>query len=469
MRIILRSSGDDRKYGIPIETRQPISKREDYIVNWKEEYKRKFVSPEEAVRIIESGDTVIIPVATEVKALSRAVMSRGDELEDVKVLIRMPQSDFGWFGEGISDTFNVILDTQPGSIGAKAMSEKGLDLIPFLYALRFKGEHDARRKSQDIDVVMIVVSPPDKHGFCSFGLYLSHKKDYTMRAKKVLAEVSDRPAMIVRTPGDNYIHVSEIDLFVEHEPVPIKQPGQKYTQLDRQIAEYVSTIVGDGDTLELGPGLASSLPGLGTFDDKRDLGVHSPIIGPELLELIRRGIVTGKCKNLHPGKCVSSGFRWIENEEDIAFIDGNPIFEVRSSSYINDIRVIASNDRMVAINGILAIDLAGQIAADSVGTRMFGGAGGQVDFGIGSVLSKGGCSISILHSTASKGTVSRIVPAFEPGTLTSIPWTFADYVVTEYGIAKLLGESRRQRAEELIGVAHPDFRSKLMIQARKLF
>jgi len=438
-------------------------------VGWQDEYKRKFVSPEEAVKIIESGDTVAIPVATEACALSKALMNRKDELKNVSILLRMPRFDLGWLGRDFGETFTVILDTQPASVGAKAMREKGLDLMTFLYGLRFKAQHDPRREAGVIDVVMIVVSPPDKHGFCSFGLYLSHKKDYAGRAKRVLAEVSDTPNMRVRTPGDNYIHISDIDFFVEHIPVAIQEPQQKYTQIDKQIAEYVSTIVRDGDTLELGPGLASSLPGLGVFDDRYDLGIHSPIIGPGLLELVRRGIVNGKSKNIHPGKSVSSGFRWVESEEDIAFIDGNPAFEIRSTSYVNDINVIAANDRIVAINGILAIDLAGQIAADSVGMRMFGGAGGQVDFAIGSVLSKGGCSIALLRSTTSKDSVSRIVPAFEPGTIVSIPWTFVDYVASEYGIANLLGKSRRQRAEELIAIAHPDFRAELAIQAKKLF
>jgi 4-hydroxybutyrate CoA-transferase len=438
-------------------------------VSWQEEYKAKCVSPEEAVDIVESGETVIIPVATEVQALSKALMNRKDELQNVNVLLRMPRCDLGWLGGEFGDAFNVILDTQPASVGAKFMNEKGLDLIPFLYSLRFKGENDPRREAQNVDVVMIVVSPPDEKGFCSFGLYLSHKKDYTSRAKRVLAEVSDSPAVTLRTPGDNYIHVSDIDHFVEHIPVPIKEPQQEHDQLDKKIAQYVATILRDGDTLELGPGLAASLPFLGTFDDKQELGIHSPIIGPGLLDLVKQGIVTGKRKNLHPGKSVSTGFRWIESEEDIAFINGNQTFEIHGSSYVNDISVIASNDRMVAINGILAIDLAGQVAADSVGTRMFGGAGGQVDFGIGSVLSQGGCSIAILRSTASKGTVSRIVPSFEPGTIVSLPWTFADYVITEYGIAKLLGKSHRRRAEELIAIAHPDFRGGLTTQAQKLF
>lgn len=256
---------------------------------------------------------------------------------------------------------------------------------------------------------------------------------------------------------------------MEHIPVAIQEPQRKPDQLDKQVAELVSTLVGDGDTIELGPGLASSLPSLGAFDGKHDLGIHSPIIGPGLLELVRQGIVTGRCKNLHPDKSVSTGFRWVESEEDIAFIDGNPVFEVRDTSYVNDIRVIASNDRMVAINGILAVDLAGQLAADSIGTRMLGGAGGLVDFSIGAMLSKGGCSIAVFRSTDSKGTVSRVVPTFEAGTIVTIPWTFADYVVTEYGIAELLGKSRRQRAGELIAIAHPDFRAELAKQAQRLF
>ncbi|MFC1981149.1 acetyl-CoA hydrolase/transferase family protein [Chloroflexota bacterium] len=434
-------------------------------MSWQHEYKRKFVSPEEAVRVIKSGDIVVIPVATEPQALSRALIGRKNELKNVKVQIRLPRCNFGWFDGDFGDAFEVIFDTQPGDPGAKAMREKGLDFLPFLFGLRFKAEDDARRDTDNIDVAMIVVSPPDKNGFCSFGLYLSHKKDYTRRAKLVLAEVSDTPDMNVWMPGDNYIHVSDINFFVKHTPLDIQEEQRSPDQSDKPIAEYVSTIIRNGDTLELGPGVASSLPDLGAFDDKHDLGIHSPVIDAGLLELVKRGIVTGKCKNLHPGKCVSSGFRRIQNEGDLTFIDGNPLFEVFDTSYVNDIRVIASNDRMVAINGVLAIDFAGQIAADSIGMRMFGGAGGQVDFGIGSMLSTGGCSIAVLRSTASRGTISRVVPTFEPGTIASIPWTFADYVVTEYGIAKLFGKTRRQRVEELIATAHPDFRADLVKQS----
>lgn len=426
------------------------------------------MSPEEAVRVVKSGDTVVIPSETEPQALSTALMNRKDELQNVRVLIREPRYDLGWFTGDFGDAFDVVLDSHPGVPGAKAMRERGMDLIPILYGLRFKRVHEARRETENIDVVMIVVSPPDNNGFCSFGLYLGHKKDYVKRAKTVIAEVSDTPDMNLRVAGSNYIHVSDINIFVEHVPVPIQLPQRKPDQINEQIAKYVSTIVRDGDTIQLGIGLPSSLTGLGAFDGKQDLGIHSPVISSELLELVKRGIVTGKRKNLHPDKCVSAGFRGL-TEEDVAFVNGNPIFEVYDTSYVNDIRVIASNDRMTAINGILGIDLSGQIAADTIGRNMLGGAGGQVDFAIGATLSNGGCSIAILRSTTSKGDVSRIVPTFEAGTIVSIPWTFTDYVVTEYGIARLLGKSRQRRVEELIAIAHPDFKEELTRQAQRLF
>ena len=430
-------------------------------MNWKSEYESKWKSPDEAVEMIKSGDTVVIPVATEPVSLSKALMKRKNELRDVNILLRMPRYEFGWLSEDWGESFTVVIDTQPGGVGAKALVGKSIDFLPSLYGLRFKWEEDARREPGRVDVAMVVVSPPDENGFCSFGAYLSHKKDYVDRARTVLAEVSTKRDMNIRLEGDNRVHISRVDAFVEHVPfaAPAAKAGKQ--EFGKEIAAFVSNLVRDGDTLELGPGLPSQLPLMHTFDDKNDLGIHSPIIWPGVLDLIKRGIVTGRNKNIHTGKCVSSGFRSISDPADVDFIDGNPIFEIRSSSYVNHIPIIASNDNMVAINGILAVDLNGQIAADSIGGKMFGGAGGLVDFGMGSMLSKGGSSIFVLRSTAAGGKVSRIVRNLDPGTIVSIPWTFADYVVTEYGVAKLLGKTRRQRAEELIAIAHPDFRDEL--------
>ena len=430
-------------------------------MSWKREYKTKCMSSEAAVRMIASGDTVVIPVATEPVSLSRALINRKNDLANVNILLRMPRCDFGWLSEDFGESFNVLIDTQPGNVGAKAISKKRMDYTPCLYGLRFKYEEDSRREPIALNVVMIVVSPPDKDGFCSFGTYLSHKKDYAVRSEKVLAEVDKNRKMDIKLPGDNRIHVSEIDSFVEHIEFPLPDVERKIDETDRQIAKHVSTIIRDGDTIQLGPGLPAKLPSLGTFNERNDLGIHAPIIWPDMLDLVKSGIITGKYKNIHTGTCISSGFRGIRNPEHIDFIDGYTMFEVRNSSYVNDIRVIAANDRMVSINGILSIDLQGQIAADSIGGRMFGGAGGLVDFSIGSLLSKGGYSIFVLPSTLKEGKSSRIASSFAPGTIVSIPWTFVDYVVTEYGVAKLLGKSRKQRAHELVAVAHPNFRDEL--------
>ena len=411
--------------------------------------------------MIQSGDTVVIPVATEPVNLSMALMKRKDELRDVNIFLRMPRYDLGWLNEDWGKSFKVVIDTQPGNVGAKAITGKSIDFFPSLYGLRFKWEEDARREPGKVDVVMVVVSPPDENGFCSFGTYLSHKKDYVDRARTVLAEVSTKRDMNIRLAGDNRINISQVDAFVEHLPFTAPGAKTKNQEFGEEIAALVSGLVGDGDTLELGPGLPSQLPSMHAFDHKNDLGIHSPIIWPGMLDLIRRGVVTSRNKNINTGKCVSSGFRRISEPDDLDFIDGNPIFEIRSSSYVNQIPIIASNNNMVAINGILAVDLNGQVAADSIGGRMFGGAGGLVDFGIGSMLSQGGSSIFVLRSTASGGKLSRIVKHLEAGTIVSIPWTFVDYVVTEYGVAKLLGKTSQQRAQELIAIAHPDFRDEL--------
>lgn len=431
-------------------------------MDWHSEYKRKWTTPAQAVSTIRSGDKVVIPVATEPVSLSNALIDRKNELSDVKILIRMARCDFGWLSGDLAPAFTVQIDAQPGDAGAKAITAKKTDYAPCLYGLRFKFEDDSRLAHMAYDVAMVVVSPPDRHGFCSFGTYLSHKRDYTTRAKKVLAEVDESREMNIRLPGDNYIHVSEIEAFVAHTNVSLPAASAKQTdEVDRLIAKHVSGIIRDGDTIQLGPGLPANLPYLGAFDDKNDLGVHSPIIWPGMIELVQKGILTGKRKNIHTGKCVSSGFRGVRKPEQIEFIDGNFMFEVRNSSYVNDIQVIAAHDRMVSINGILSVDLNGQVAADSIGSRMFGGAGGMVDFNIGALFSKGGSSIFVLRSTLKEAKNSRIVSGFSPGTLVTIPWTFVDCVVTEYGIAKLQGKTRHQRAEELIAIAHPGFRDAL--------
>jgi 4-hydroxybutyrate CoA-transferase len=318
------------------------------------------------------------------------------------------------------------------------------------------------------------LSPPDANGFCSFGNSLWNKKTAVESARIVLAELNKH---FIRTYGDNFIHVSEIDYFVEHKtsgksPGSSDMLGRETTgpgEVEKDMAENVASLIEDGDTLELGAGgVAEWIPILGVLDDKNDLGWHSENTPRGIANLVKEGVINGKRKNLHPGKAISTAVGG-GTAEEMDYINMNPLFELYESKYVLDPRIIAANNNMVAINSALSVDLTGQIAAESFGPVMVGGTGGQLAFAIGSSLSRGGRSIISLRSTARGKTVSRIVPAFQQGTIVTTPRVLADYIVTEYGIAHLKGKTQRQRAFELIDIAHPDFRSELERQAKSLY
>jgi len=238
----------------------------------------------------------------------------------------------------------------------------------------------------------------------------------------------------------------------------------------KAIGHYVGTLIRDGDTFGIGAGkIGGNLCRQGIFNDKHDLGYYAENMVPGVVQLVKDGVVTGKRKTFHPGKVVCNNFGSVAALEDLAFIDNNPIFELYPQEYVVNIRNVAANDNMVAINSALAVDLTGQIASESIGPRMYTGSGGQPSLAIGAMLSKGGRFITMLRSTSNDGKISRITPFLEPGTIITVPRNFADYIVTEYGIASLLGKSQRERALELISIAHPDFRAELKKQAQKLF
>lgn len=437
---------------------------------WHEEYQRKLVSAEEAVKVVKSGDRVVISNLWEPQSLAIALSQRKDELKNVEIYSSSFSTELAWFQPHSEESFTVCLEVPLDLFGLT--TERGrFDHFTPLSVFRFKAEDEGRQGEKGIDVFMVVVSPPDKDGFCSFGHVLLSKKDIAKRAKRVLAEVKDVPQINLRTHGDNFLHVSQIDYFVEYAAATAPwrlqrgEPGES----TKWIAEYVSSLVQDGDTIELGIGRSTeSIAMLGAFDNRHDLGLHSGMTFPGCMRLIKSGVLTGKCKNINPNKMVTS---WLyeNSDEDLAFVDGNPMFEMQGLEYMHDIKLIAAHDNFVAINGVLAIDLNGQMTSESLGSRLMSVAGGLPPFAMGAMLSKGGRNIIVLHSTAAEGTISRIAPSLEQGTIVTIPWTFADLVVSEYGIARLLGKSQRQRADELIAIAHPDFRGELRREAQKLF
>ncbi|MDP2855910.1 MAG: acetyl-CoA hydrolase/transferase C-terminal domain-containing protein, partial [bacterium] len=327
---------------------------------------------------------------------------------------------------------------------------------------------------EPVDVLLIYISTPDEHGYCSFGASVWDKKRAIRAAKLVLAEVSSE---LIRTYGDNYIHISEIDYFVAHTPSG-RTPGTTDIlgrrtsgpgKIEKTIAEYAGSIIRDGDCFEVGVGGASEwVTQLDVMEKKNDLGIHSENLPRGMASLVMKGVVTGKYKNINQGKVVSTACGG-GTKEEMDFINMNPLFELYGSDYVLDPRVISSHDNMVAINAALAVDLTGQIAAESIGSMMVSGTGGQLAFAIGAALSKGGRNVTVLASSAKNGKISKIVPRLESATVVTVPRTLADIVVTEYGIARLKGKTQRQRAEELINIAHPDFRAELRTEAKKMF
>jgi acyl-CoA hydrolase len=304
-------------------------------------------------------------------------------------------------------------------------------------------------------VVLIQVSPPDDHGYVTLGTTVGCTLNAIRWAKTVIAEVNEQ---MPRTHGETAIHVSRISAIVETSHPLLELHPEPFTELHRRVAENVASLIPDGATLQTGIG---GIPDavLACLGNKRDLGIHSELVGDGVIDLMESGVINGERKTLHRGKAVISIA--LGSQRLIDFVHDNPAFEFRPICYTNDPFVVAQNDRMVAINSALQVDLTGQVCADSLGIKPYSGFGGQVDFIRGASRSKGGVPIIALLSTARRGTVSRIAPMLEPGSGVVTSRADVHYVVTEHGIAYLHGKTLRERAEALIAIADPRFRNEL--------
>ncbi|MBL8165996.1 MAG: acetyl-CoA hydrolase/transferase family protein [Anaerolineae bacterium] len=312
-----------------------------------------------------------------------------------------------------------------------------------------------------LDVAVIHVSPPDEHGYCSYGVEVGVTKGAAESAGLVIAEVNPN---MPRTLGDSFIHVSQIDYFIEVDyPLPEVSP-EPASPIQDQIATYIAELVPDAATLQMGIG---GIPDavLRRLTNHKNLGIHTELFSNGVMEMIEYGVITNAAKNLHPGKVVA-GFA-LGTRSLYKFINDNPVFEFRPTEYVNDPFIIAQNDRMVSINSALEVDLTGQVCADSIGTKFYSGVGGQVDFVRGASRSKGGKSFIALPSTAKQDTISRIVPQLKPGSGVTTSRNDVRFVATEYGVADLFGRSISERVQALINISHPKFRDELMEYARE--
>lgn len=321
---------------------------------------------------------------------------------------------------------------------------------------------DLFRNGLPLDAALVALTPPDEHGFCSFGVDVGLSKPAAESARVIVAEINRR---MPRTLGDSFLHVSRLDHIVEVD-YPVPQAPQGGTSPEHmRVGEFIASLIPNGATLQTGIG---SIPDavLHNLHSHKDLGIHTELFSDGVIGLVNEGVINCARKSFHPGKIVAGFFFGSQRLYD--FADSNPIIELHPTDYVNDPFNIARNDRMVAINSALQVDLTGQVNADSIGTRLYSGVGGQLDFIRGAARSDGGLPIIAFLSTARDGAISRIVPTLTEGAGVVTTRYDVHYVVTEYGVASLHGQTICQRALELINIAHPKFREELTHAARKL-
>lgn len=421
-------------------------------------YAKKVSSAAEAVRHVRSGDRVLVGSGcAEPEALVEALVSRGRELSDVEVvhLLTVGRADYVEAEHGGSFRHNAFFI---GPNVREAVQAGRADYTPvFLHELP-----EVVRSQKKVDVALLQLAPPDRHGFCSMGIHVDIQRAALEAARVVIAEINPN---MPRTFGDTTVHLSEIDVLVETSSRILELEGpEEPDDVSMRIAGLVARLIPNGACLQLGLGTIPSTV-LKYLKDKKDLGLHTEMFSDGVVDLIRNGNITNARKSINPNKTVTSFVMGSRALYD--FVDDNPSIVFFASDYVNDPRVISRNDSVCAVNSATEVDLTGQVCSDSIGHRFFSGIGGQVDFVRGAAMSRGGKPIIALPSTAKGGTVSRIVSNLNDGAGVVTSRGDVHYVVTEHGVAYLHGKTVRERALSLINVAHPDFRSELMNDLRR--
>jgi 4-hydroxybutyrate CoA-transferase len=449
--------------------------------DWKDSLRQRVVSADEAVRVVKNGDRVVFAMSSPLNtpfAVARALARRAPELRDVDL-------DVSWSAvatlgllapgtEGAWTATSLFSYTEPET---KALIEHDprMDFVPLNPS--FIGRHanqpfreEFTRRFTGADVYVVTVTPPSPSGFVTFGANLWNSRAQARNAKFVIGEVN--PNLPIIPGGDNWMPVETFDYLVETEPITLPrilaETPEEEVEPSQVCGAYTAELINNGDTVMFGGG---AMPfRLAPFlEHKEDLGCHTEVVCP--VGLVRAGVINGKKRTLAPGKVSLTGLI-VQSEEEQRWIDGNPVFDLRDMELNNHPRYIAQNDNMVAVNAPLEITLWGEIGVERVGPRYFRGVGGQVEFVVGALLSDGGRSIHAVLSrkrTTDGRWVSTIVPEFTRPGVASVSRQFADLVVTEYGVARLLGKTERERAEELISIAHPDFRAELRTAAKDAF
>ncbi len=424
-------------------------------MSWKRDYERKGVSLEEALSAVRSGNRAVVGhAAGEPVSLLEELVRQKDRLTDVEIIHMIAIGRTEYCDPAMEQHFrHNSLFVGPGS--RKAVNEGRADFTPVFFS---EIPRLFKENILPVDVALIQLSPPDKHGYMSYGVSVDYTKPAAECANIVIAEVNRQ---MPRTHG-SYIHVSDISYLVETDRPILEIPRPKISEVEEKIGEHVASLVPDRANLQLGIG---SLPDavLKFLADKKDLGIHTEMFSDGVVDLFRAGVVTNKYNNLNPGKFVACFLMGTRDLYD--FVDDNPVVLMRPVDYTNNIMVAGRVNNLISVNSCLQVDLFGQVCSDTIGYKQFSAVGGQVDFVRAASASPGGKAIIAMPSTAKKEAISKIVATFGEGACVTTSRNDVHYVVTEYGIADLRGKTSRERAKALIDIAHPKFRETLERQA----
>lgn len=415
--------------------------------NWTD----RAVSAEQAVALISSGMRVFIHGAAATPSPLIEALAKRSDIEDVTTYHMHLEGHIATADEEQHGRFRPV-SLFTGATLRKAVNEGRADHVPIFLSdipLLFTS---GRVK---LDVAILQLSPPDKHGYCTLGTSVDIAMSASRSAKIIIAEINDQ---MPRTHGNTLVHLTQITSFIHtSRPLPA-HPAAAPTDAESQIGGHIAPLVPDGATLQMGIGAIPDAV-LSRLFDKRDLGVHTEMFSDRMIDLVEAGVITNRRKRVHPGRITTSFC--VGSKRVYEFIDDNPFVEFYAADHTNDTSVIRKNSHVVAVNSAIEIDLSGQVVADSIGFRMFSGIGGQMDFMRGAALSPGGVPIIALPSTTSDGKISRIVTAINRGAGVVTTRGHVHWIVTEFGAVDLWGKSLRERAEALISIAHPDFRAEL--------
>jgi 4-hydroxybutyrate CoA-transferase len=427
-------------------------------------YQSRTVTAEEAVRKIQSGNRVFLTGNCSVpQKVLAALVEYAPNLSNVEICQALSVGPADYVSPAMEGHLRVNSMFISANI-RKAIQEGRGDFTPVLlseFPLLFK--HNVL----PLDIALVHVSPPDEHGFCSLGIEVGLTKTPAESAKMIIAEVNQQ---MPRTLGDAFIHVSRLNYIVPVDyPLPeMKMGAEGPDEITEKIAGFIADLIPDGATMQLGIGAIPDAV-LKYLYNKKDLGVHSELFSDGVIDLVDAGVVTNARRSLHTGK-ITAGFI-IGTQRLYKWVDDNPLIEMHPTEYINDPFVVAQNDRMVAINSAIEVDLTGQVCADSIGPKLFSGVGGQLDFIYGASRSRGGVPIIAMPSSnvmRDGSVISKIVPMLKQGAGVVTTRNHVRFVVTEYGVAELYGKTIRQRAQALINIAAPQFREELKATAKEL-